>query len=428
LMDYKQEEKKGCLRKYHFNIQWSEIGKDYEETLEKISKEAELPGFRKGKAPLELVKAKYKNPIEGELKSRLLHKAASEIVENEKLQLFSDPGADALSFVEKEGFSGSLYFEVFPEVPDINYEGLEVEIKKHEVTEEDIKGYAEYYRAKHAEIKTMDDVTVLEGDYCSASISPSEGDAVENIFVMCSEKSFDPIEKFLVGKKCGETFELEIGENQKKPKGKYRVSVTNVVRRVLPQLDKELAVKCGFSSLDELMSKSKENAQIEMEQREKEDRNKAIVKALLEKYKFAIPFSLLDRQLKNDAEGLVNELARQGRNIQEFDWEKYFEIRKIAVENNIRAYFIISRIIEQEGIKIIDEDLQSFLKTIAEKEGIAVEKVREILEKNRQIEEIKFKLAEEKALENISKYVKIKYSQETPEKDKGGNDADSNSR
>ncbi|NMB98860.1 MAG: hypothetical protein GYA35_01115, partial [Thermoanaerobaculaceae bacterium] len=94
----------------------------------------------------------------------------------------------------------------------------------------------------------------------------------------------------------------------------------------------------------------------------------------------------------------------------------------------IRAYFIVSKLIEQEKITLSDEDIDSFLKNIADNEGMAVSKIKEILEKNGQIDDIKFKLAEEKALENISKYVKIKYLEETPEKDKGGNDADSDSR
>jgi trigger factor len=320
-----------------------------------------------------------------------------------------------------------LYFEVYPEVPDIKYDDLEIKIAKNEVTQEQIDQMAELFRARHAEVKTMDDSVVEEGDFCSAKIT-SEGGDEESVFVRCSEKSFDAVEKSLVGKKCGEVYDLEIEDNQKKPKGKYKVAVSNVVRRVLPVLDDELAKKSGFASLEELMAKSKEKAEYENELRSKDERNKAIVRALLEKYKFDIPFSLLDRQIKNDAEALVNELSRQGRNINDLDWEKYFEIRRVTVENNIRAYFIVSKLIEQEKIEVSDEDLDAFLKNIAENEGLALQKVKEILEKNGQIEDIKFKLAEEKALENISKYVKINYVEETPEKDKGGNDADSDSR
>lgn len=427
-MDYKLEEKEGCVKKFSFNMGWDEIKGEYQLALEEIAKEAEVPGFRKGKAPLELVKAKYKNPIEGELKSRLLQRAAKEIIEKENLKLFSDPGADNPSLVEGSGFSGFLYFEIYPEVPEIKYDDLEIKISKSEVTQAQIDQVAEIFRARHAEIKTMDNEVVQEGDYCSAKITPEEGGEEENVFVRCSERSFDAVEKSLVGKKCGEVYDLEIEDNQKKPKGKYKVSVSNVVRRVLPALDDELAKKSGFASLEDLMAKSKEKAEYENEIRNKDDRNKAIVKALLDKYKFDIPFTLLDRQLKNDAEALVNELSRQGRNINDLDWDKYFEIRKSTVESNIRAYFIVSKLIEQEKVTVSEEDLASFLKNIAENEGLALAKVKEILEKNGQIEDIKFKLAEEKALENISKYVKISYVEETPEKDKGGNDADSDSR
>lgn len=427
-MDYKLEEKEGCVRKYSFKISWEELKGDYEQAIESVSKEAEIPGFRKGKAPIELVKAKYKNPIEGEVKSKLLQKAAEEIIKKENIKLFSDPGASDPQFAENEGFSGYLFFETYPEVPEIEYNDLEIKLKKTEITNEQVNNIVDLYRSKFAEIKTMDNETIAEGDYCSAKLISETGSPEEDIFVMCSERSYNAIERFLVGKKCGESYEMEIGENQSKPKGKYRISVKNVVRKVLPELNNELAVKSGFSSLDELMAKSREKAKYENEEREREQRNNAIVRALVDKYKFDIPATLLDRQLRNDADAVANQLQKQGADISKFDWDKYFDLRKTAVENNIRAYFIVSKLIEQEKIVLEEEEVDTFLSKISDSQGLSMAKVREILEKNGQMEDIKFKLAEEKALENISKYVKIKYLEETPEKDKGGNNADTDSR
>lgn len=426
-MEYKLEEKNGCLVQYSFKIDWDEIKNDFKATLEEVAKEAELPGFRKGKAPIELVKAKYKNPIEGELKSKLLQKVATFVVEKENLKLFSNPGADNLNFIEEVEFSGKLYFEVYPDVPEIKYDDIEITISKNDVSEEDIQKIADGYRTKFAEIKTMDNEIIEEGDFCSIKISNEDGSSEEDVLVKCSGKSFDEVEKFLLEKKCGENYELEIGENQKKPKGKYKIFVSNVVRRVLPVLDEELAIKSGFSSLSELMEKSKEKAIFENNLKQKEERDRAIVKEMLEKYKFNIPQTLLERQLQEDAEKLANELKKYNQDPNNFDWEKYFEIRRIPVENNIRAFFIVSKLIEQEKIEIKDEDVNDFLKTIAENEGISVDKLKEILEKSEQMQDIKFKIAEEKALENISNCVRINYLEKTPEKDKGGSDVDSNS-
>lgn len=425
-MEYKLEEKNGCLVQYTFKIAWEEIKSDYEEALVEVAKEAEIPGFRKGKAPMELVKAKYKNPIEGELKSRLLQKVATFVVEKENLKLFSDPGADNLNFKEEMDFSGKLYFEVYPDVPEIQCDDIEITIFKKDVSEEDVQKIADGYRMKFAEIKTMDNEIIEEGDFCSVKISNEDGSSEEDVLLKCSAQSFDEVEKFLLGKKCGENYELEIGENQKRHKGKYKISVLNVVRRVLPVLDDELAVKSGFSSLGELMEKSKEKAIFESSLKQKEERNRAIVRELLEKYKFDIPQTLLERQIEEDAQRFAIELKKYNQDTNNFDWEKYFEIRRIPVENNIRAFFIVSKIIEQEKIEIKDEDVNDFLKNIAENEGISVSKLREIIEKSEQMNDIKFKIAEEKALENISNCVKIKHV-ETPEKDKGGSDVDSNS-
>lgn len=427
-MEYRIEEVVGCLRKYSFVFNWDEIEGEYEKVVEEVAKEAEVPGFRKGKAPIELVKSKYKNPIEDELKRKFLYKAADEIVKSEDLKLFSDPFADNPVLEEGKTIKGVIFFEVFPEVPEIDTSNITIEVPKIEFSDKDVYENAKLYQIQNAEIKTFDKTKVESGDFCSAEIfREGNEDKKEQIFIRCDEKSLNEIEKFLVGKECGQNYEIEIKEDKNYPEGKYRINVINVVRRVLPPLDDNLAVKCGFQSLDDLLAKVRENTEKDARLKEKDECFKRIMNELLNRYQFDVPNSLVERQLMRDLENIRNFLEKQGQNLSSFDWEKYIEVRRVEVEKNIRAYFIVNKLIEQENIDVNEEEIDSFLKEIAERQGVSQAKLKQVLTERGQMEEIKFRLKEEKVLEKVLKNVKIEYVVNSPQNENGGKNVNTDS-
>ncbi len=429
-MEFKFEEQNGCLKKYSFFVKWEECGGTYNEALLEVAKEAEVPGFRKGKAPLELVRAKFKNPIETEFIDHYLPKIASEIIEKENLKVFSNPFADGVKINFGNSFNGIFYFELYPEVGEIKAEDIKIKVSKREVTEEQIDEIYEGYQLSHSKVVTMENEEIQDGDFASISYSKEGEEENKTKFIACSDESSNPLERFLVGKKCGESYDFEMEEDLKDiSKGKYKVTISNVVRRVLPEIDDDLARVCGFETLDALKENSKERAQIDNEMLIKEERDAKLIDALIEKYDFPIPPSLLESQLNKDAEEFVKSVENSNMNIDlnTFDWEKFFEERKKVVEKRIKGYFLVSKLIEQEHIELKDEELKEFLQKIAQRENLNVEKVKEILEKSNKLEEIKFRLREEKALEIFSKNVKIEYVEDTPN-NIGGENADSDSR
>lgn len=429
-MEFKFEEQSGCLRKYSFFVKWEECEGAYNEALSEVAKEVELPGFRKGKAPLELVRAKYKNPIETEFIDHYLPKIANEIVDKENLKVFSNPFVDDVKINVGESFNGNFYFELYPEVPEIKADDIEIKVTKRDITETQIDEINEGYRLSHSKVVTMEDEEIQNGDFASISYSKEGEEGNKTKFIACSDESSNPLERFPVGKKCGESYDFEIDEDLKDiSKGKYKVTISNVVRRVLPELDDDLAKLCGFETLDALKENSRARAKIDNEILLKEEKDAKLIDALIEKYDFPIPATLLENQLKKDADEFVKSVESSKINIDlnTFDWDNFFKERKQVVEKRIKGYFLVSKLIEQENIELKDEELNEFLQKIAKRENLKVEKIKEILEKSNQLEEIKFRLKEEKALENFSKNVKIKYVEDTPN-NIGGENADTDSR
>lgn len=429
-MEYKLEETIGCVKKYSFAFGWDECQGDYEKAVLEVAKEAELPGFRKGKAPLELIKSKFKNPIETEVMDALLRKAVEEIIEKEGIIFIGNPYAEAPNFTIGEGLNGIILFELYPELPEITGEGLEIKVLKREVTDEQIKMITEELRNKHAKMVVFNDDKVKEGDFCSLTLTLEGTETTKNKFVACSKESENPLEKFIFDKDCNIEYELELTDSyQDVERGKYKVKIANVVRRILPEMNDDFAKLCGFENIDALRESNQKMAENENQLLTKEERDARIIEKLVDKYDFPLPPSLVKNQLEREYEKFIQTFERQGleKDLDKVDWEEFGRKSEALINKRLKAFFIVLKLIEQQKIDLSEDELDEFLRNIAQRENLKVEKVREILKKNGQMEEIKFRLKEEKALENFAKNVKIEYVDKVPV-EKGGENAYSDSR
>ena len=110
------------------------------------------------------------------------------------------------------------------------------------------------------------------------------------------------------------------------------------------------------------------------------------------------------------------------------EWDKLIEAKKPEVEKSVRAYYIVNSLIEKEGVKITDEELDGVIEGIAARENAPAEKVRQMLEKHNQLEDIRFNLAKEKVFGILAGRARINLVEQAETKAEGGKDADTHSR
>jgi trigger factor len=429
-MEFKLEEKKGCVAKYSYSMKWDEIKDEYKSILDEVKKEAELPGFRKGKAPVELVKAKFASPIASQLKEKLMRTVADKISKDEKLQLFASPFADEPELKIGEGFTGIIYFELNPEVPEIECDGLEIEIARRDVTEKQVDDIIESFRQRNATIQTVDEGCIEEGDFCSAKLYKDGEAEGKEVFLHCHKDGGDPFEQALPGKKNGESFELNVSEAGKYAAGTYKVSLEKIIRQALPSLDDDFAVKCGFKSLDELKEESRKQAANVNEEMRKEERNEKLLSSLLAKSDFEVPPTLVENQLRRELDRFVNELHRRRIDPEKanIEWDKLIDSKKPEVERSVRAYFVVNKLIGKHKVEVSDDELDGVVAEIAAKDGAPVDKVKKMLEENHQFEDIKFRIAQEKIFEILANSAKIVLVDTNAKNETGGEHVDTDSR
>lgn len=287
-----------------------------------ISKEVDIPGFRKGKAPEYLVADRFSSHVEKEFKEIVARNALNEALNLTKFYPFSRDAEVILLKNEKVSDDSQLIeveFDTFPEVPSVSKEAISIQkVAKEAVTEEKIQERIDQLKTYHSTWKTVDRAAE-ENDFVVLDIeimNEDEGTAPFKIhdnsrFLIKEGKMPLWARNAVIGLKAGETgFGMSEPEENEQKEGytpkKCKITVREVQEVTLPELNDELAKKAGVdtvAALRESMEKSidKENAQIATHKM-----RKAVKEALLEAYNFELPASKMAK-IHDECHKVANE-------------------------------------------------------------------------------------------------------------------------
>jgi len=336
----------------------------------KYQKKAQLPGFRKGKVPLSLVRARFGRAIEGEVIDDLI----SETYEDAQKQEGINPaGAAKVEGVEYEPGKPLRYkasVEVMPEVTLKEYRGIHVTREVPRITEEDVEAALESLRDHYAEVATVEDAA-REGHFVVADVQavdrigvPIVGDKVENADFQLGQSPFGPeFDEQLVGTRRGEERVVTIVEqsdalNVTAParERSFSVKIKEIKEKSLPDLDDELAQTAGgLATLEELRQKVREDLVRNAELEAKRNVRDQIADHLTKENPIPVPEGLVSRFV----DSLVADL--KGTSEEPLDEEelrmKYWPLAR----NHIRLHLILEEIGRREQIEGKDEEILDYL-------------------------------------------------------------------
>src|SRR6267143_6144111 len=127
-----------CRRELEFEIPAEEVTKKIESVAKEFARLANVPGFRRGKAPVSLIRRKFAEDIKGEVLQSLVPETVEKAVAEQKLTPVSQPQVEKLDYNEGQAIKFRAVFEVLPEFELANYKQLEIEMPVMDVTEEDV--------------------------------------------------------------------------------------------------------------------------------------------------------------------------------------------------------------------------------------------------------------------------------------------------
>jgi trigger factor len=422
----------------HIEIPAETVKKELDGAYQELKKTANIKGFRPGKAPLTVLKRIYKDKVHADVALQLIQNSLSDAVMEHKLTVVGEPVINSSELKEEEPFSYDATVEIKPELPDIDYKGLNLKKTIYRYSDEEVNNQMTMLRRSMA---TQEDIGVsrpaAQNDVALISFSGSHEGAPFSSFPKREEyrlkigsaaisKAFDDQ---IVGMTQGDVKEFDIPFPEDFPDtqvaGKtihFTVTLTSVKEEILPALDDAFAKMAGpYESLDQLTEAIRANLQSGYEKRSQQELNERVFEALLLKCDFIVPESMI----KYELDGIIEEIERtymaynmsleNTGQTRESLAEKYRD----TAEKQAKRHILLNKIIEQDNLDIAGEELEKGFTEISGSVRQPVDMVKQFYEKNpQQLNALKYSLLEQKAMKII---VESSHIEEIPA-EKSGDD------
>ncbi len=363
------------------------LQKAKEVTLKHLAAEhVKLPGFRQGKAPLNLIEKNVdQNLLQQEFLDQAVNKLYVQVVRAENLKPVANPQINLKKFVPFTQLEFEAEIEAIGDIKLANYKNLKIAKNKALVTDKDIKEVLASLQQRLSERNSVDRVS-KEGDEVTIDFdgSDSKGEPVngangQDYPIIIGSNTFIPgFEPNLVGLKSGEektfaiTFPKDYGvKTLQSKKVTFKIKVKDVKEVVPAKLDDALASKAGpFKTLVELKTDIKQQLKAEREAETERDYENRLVNDIASKSTLAIPDALIDEQVIRAEKAEKQNIAYRGQTWQEhlreegITEEEHRKRNRPDAEANVKAGLILNEIAETEKITITSEELEVRIKIL----------------------------------------------------------------
>lgn len=380
---------------------------------DELKKRARIKGFRPGKVPRSIIQTYYKDFIEEEIKKKVVEATMVDALTEAKVAPVSEP---RVTFPKESPQAYSMECEVAPEFDLPQYAGLELNVDRLKVTDEEVDNRVEALKQMHAQLVNREPgdkaqngdfaVVKYEGFVDGKAVPEARADAYP--LEIGTGNLLPEFERALMGMKTGDEKEIEIDFPADYPakdvagkKAQFKLTLKELKEKRLPEINDEFAKDLGLENLTALRERVTEDVTKEKEAQRKNAMTEQIVDALVAGVDIPVPAKLLERRLD-----MMVQDARQRMGVEhvkeEEDQTISAALRKELepqAERRIRAGMILARIAEKEGITVDDAEVDERLKRIAEESKRAYDYVRQFYEKYNLFDGLKTSMLDEKAVQ-----------------------------
>lgn len=379
-----------------------------------------IPGFRKGKAPFNMIKKMYGVGVFYEdAVDEVIDASYPDSAKESGLEIVSRPSISIEEIEEGKAFVYTAVVAVKPEVTLGEYKGVEVQKTKSEVTEEDIETEIKRAREKNSRLITVEDRGIEDGDQVTIDFDGSvdgkrfEGGKAEDYPLTIGSHTFiDNFEEQLIGKTTGEECEVNVTfpaeyhvEELKNKPAVFKVKVKEIQRKELPEANDDFASEVSdFDTMEEYKKDLTEKLQAEkIEAAKTADEDKVVAK-VIENATMEIPDQMVEEQVN----GMVNDYARRLES-QGISFKQYVEITGMTAEKigeqmkpqaikRIQTRLVLEAVVKAENIQADDAAVEEQFDKMAEDFKMDKEQIKGMFGEE-QMAQLKEDLAVQKAID-----------------------------
>ncbi|QEF97293.1 Trigger factor [Stieleria maiorica] len=424
-LDVQVSSPQACVRDVVVTVPESEVKRYLKEAYDELVPEAQVPGFRSGRAPRRLVEKQFKDRVVEQVKGKLLMDALSQVTESQDFSAISEPDFDYNSIPDPgEGaFSFQFSIEVRPEFETPDWKGLELTKPVETIDDEAVTTALQRVLKDRADFEATDEPAEL-GDKLVVTIRFKEGDEVlstleeENITLAAALSLSDGVcESFgadVAGKKEGDTVTtpVKLGEGAGETERTItaEVEIVEVQKLEEVELTSNLLEELGdFESEEELREFIKDSLVRQAEYRTQQAVRQKVTNLLAESVTFELPEDLVRRQTNRELQRRVLEMRRNG-----FDDTTIRGIvnalqqnARASTEAALREHFVLEQIAEEESLDAEPQEFENEIMLIAQQSGQSLRRTRARLEKTGQMDALRNQIVERKVIELVVENAKV---------------------
>lgn len=392
-MEYNVNDISSSEKEVEIKLSYDEIKNEIEEEVKKQTKKIQLPGFRKGKAPISMLKKMYGDAFEYEASEKIANSLFWKVAEEKDLKPIGQPTMTDLKFEPQKELSFKVKYEVIPKLEIKNYKGLTFDVPDLVAGDDEINKEIDYILKSNKTLEDADlitdknytidsEVVLLERNGETQTDSKPEK--------MQIDLTVEGIAKDIVDnskdKKVGDSFEftfkdehshkLEDGKEEvHKEEYKYQVKILGIKKVVLPELNEELikkVTKDKVTTQEQLREEIKKDIQGYYDQQTEEMVRVKFVSEILKKNEFDPPKTLVNNILEEYVKA-EEEKAKKSR--YPFNKEEARNRLQKSAESEVKWYLIKNEIQKLENISVSDSDFNELAEKESQTTGLPVEKL-----------------------------------------------------
>lgn len=400
-MEAKMEKIDVNVIKFEVKVEATQFAEALKKAFNKNQKKFNVPGFRKGKVPMAVVKKYYGVEV-------LLEDAINIAIEGSYPTVLTEnnimpvdyPQINVLEVGEGKDLVYTAEVTVYPEVELGEYKGLAVEKKAYEVTEEEVSKKLTEMQEKNARVETKEEGTVENGDIAVIDfkgfideVAFEGGEGADYELEIGSGTFIDNFETQLVGAKVNDQVEVNVTfpENYGKEElnnkaAKFEVAIKAIKKKELPQLDDEFAKEVSeFDTLAELKEDITKKLVEANEGRAEREHEEAVLNAVAENAKVEIPAVMIQKEIDGMVKNLEQRLQYQGLTLEQYyqftgsDAEKMREYMKENAERKVKTDLVLEAIEKAEAMEATDEEIREKAEEVAKMYSAGDDKMVDLL-------------------------------------------------
>jgi trigger factor len=426
-MSYTIQDVNGCTKKFIFNFDKVDLSKEIKEAVLAKQQNSNLKGFRKGKAPLEMVQKLFGPQIENDALYRFISNEYFEAVKKENIRAVGYPQFGNTKYEAGKNVAFEATVEVIPDFELKDYKSYTFKKDAETVTDEDFETLKKNYLSSKAEVAEVKDANhkLAKGDFAvfnfegeKADGSKPENMKAQDYMLEIGSGQFIPgFEDGMIGLKKGDKKDIKVNfpadyheaELQNAPVT-FHVEVLEIKQKNFPEFTDELAKQFGFESVADFTAKNKERMTTQKKREVQTKLQQQILEKLIEENKFEVPNALIEDQKESVKQELSKTLKQQGFNDQMIGL--YFERWNDDVTNKasfqVRSGLILDKLARKYNIEATEADLDVKIDEMVSQSGMKKDEIAKFYKSNENIKRnLMYAIREEKTFSALVKEMKV---------------------